>query len=282
MLGIGGRNVRAVQLAGRRRLDPDACARAIDVDRRRGAVPVAVVATAGTTLTGAVDDIAALADVCARRGVWLHVDGAYGLPAAGVPSTRWRFAGLDRADSATVDAHKWLYVPKPCSVLLVRDPLSLEQAFAHQESYIPHLETEAPHAVDRTLEYSRPVRALKLWLAFAVHGAAGIRAAIERNLAQARLLAELLERHPRFELLVEPQLSAVCFRHVPPGVEDLDRYNRRLAHAIQVDGRIYLAGAEVDGRASLRACIVNYRTTDEDIRAILPVVEDVGARVRAG
>ena len=279
VLGIGGRNVRAIAIDAHRRMDPVACAAAIDADRRLGIVPVAVVATAGTTLTGAVDDLTALAEVCAEREVWLHVDGAYGLPAAATALAGHLFAGLERADSATVDAHKWLYVPKACSVLLVRDRDALEAAFTHDESYIPHTDREDTHPVDRTLEYSRPLSALKLWLAFRVHGAAAIRAAIERNLRQALLLAELVREEARLELLVEPQLSAVCFRHLPPAHIPPAAHNAALAAAINAEGRILLAPATVDGVPCLRACIVNHRTTEDDVRAIVEVVCELGARI---
>ena len=279
VLGIGGRSVRAIAIDRNRRMDPDACAAAIDADRRAGIVAVAVVATAGTTLTGAVDDLNALADVCAQRGVWLHVDGAYGLPAAATTLAGALFAGLPRADSATVDAHKWLYVPKACSVLLVRDGGALEAAFTHDESYVPHTDREAVHPVDRTLEYSRPLSALKLWLAFRVHGAQAIAAAIERNLLQARLLADLVREDPRLELLVEPQLSAVCFRLVPPDPTTAVAHNAALAAAIAADGRIVLAAATVDGVPCLRACIVNHRTTEDDVRTIVEVVRELGDRL---
>jgi aromatic-L-amino-acid decarboxylase len=270
VLGIGGTHVRAIPIDERRRMDAAACAEAIDSDRRRGVVPVAVVATAGTTLTGAVDDLDALADVCAERDVWLHVDGAYGLPAAATARAGELFAGLHRADSATVDAHKWLYVPKACSVLLVHDQPALERAFSHHEGYLPH--GAALHAVDRTLEYSRPLRGLKLWLAFTVHGAEAIRTAIERNLEEAALLFELLDADPRFEVVAEPTLSAVCFR---PHVSDVVA----LADAIAADGRLLLAPAEVDGEAWLRACFVNHRTIEDDVRAVPELVAEIAERL---
>jgi aromatic-L-amino-acid decarboxylase len=273
VLGIGADNVRGIPLGDGRRMDPAACGEAIDRDRRDGVVPVAVVATAGTTLTGAVDDLDALADVCAAREVWLHVDGAYGLPAASTAAAAPLFAGLQRADSATVDAHKWLYVPKSCSVLLVHDSQPLERAFSHYEDYIPH--GEQLHAVDRTLEYSRPLSALKLWLAFSVHGARAIRRAIERNLEEARLLAGLVREGSRLELLMEPPLSVVCFRRQLEKGADEDAHNRALADGLARDGRILVAPALADGRTWLRACMVNHRTSDDDVRAVPEVVGEV-------
>jgi aromatic-L-amino-acid decarboxylase len=132
--------------------------------------------------------------------------------------------------------------------------------------------------VDITLEYSRPFRALKLWLAFRAHGADAIRDAIERNLVQARLLHEEVSRHDDLEALCgEPQLSIVPFRHVPPGVVDVDEHNARLVRALQHDGRVWIAPARVDGVVCLRPCVVNYRTTDDDVRALVEITREVGA-----
>lgn len=279
VLGIGSRQVRAIPLDSRRRMDPDACAAAIDEDERDGIVAVAVVATAGTTLTGAVDDLEALAEICEPRQVWLHVDGAYGLPAAATRRAGSLFHGLGRAQSATVDAHKWLYVPKACSVLLMHSLEPLERAFSHEESYMPHRGGRL--AVDHTLEYSRPLRGLKLWLAFTVHGADAIARAIERNLEEAQLLASLLAADERFELLATPQLSAVCFRHLPAAGVDADAHNAALALALASDGRILLASANVDGTPCLRACLVNHRTTEADVRTIPAVVAEVAEELSA-
>ena len=188
LLGIGSDLVRALPQDAERRVLPEEVAHAIDRDVAAGVAPIAVVATAGTTLTGAVDPIDALADVCAESGTWLHVDGAYGVAAASTPSAGHLFAGLERADSVTLDAHKWLFLPKACGVVLVRRREDLHGALAHEEDYVPH-DRPDHHMVDITLEYSRPFRALKLWLAFRAHGADAIRDAIERNLRQARLAA---------------------------------------------------------------------------------------------
>jgi aromatic-L-amino-acid decarboxylase len=282
VLGLGSSAVRALPMDGHRALVPEQLAEAIDDDVAAGVVPLAAIATAGTTLTGALDPIdACAADVCEARGVWLHVDGAYGLPAAATATVGPRFAGLERADSVSVDAHKWLFLPKACGVVLVRDQGALLSAFAHEESYILHDDEHPQHACDTTLEYSRPFRALKLWLALRVHGAEAFRDALERNLAQARLLADEIRRHDDLELLVEPQLTIVPFRHAPEGVDDLDAHNMRLARALMADGRVFVAPAVVDGRICLRPCIVNFRTQDEDVLALVEVTRELGQALLA-
>ena len=146
---------------------------------------------------------------------------------------------------------------------------------------MPHQRDE-PHAVDVTLEYSRPFRALKLWLAFRVHGAEAFRQAIDRNLRQARLLYEEVRRHPDLEALDPPQLSIVPFRHLPAGGGDLDDHNARLSVELQRDARVYVAPALIDGRVYLRPCIVNFRTSDDDVRALVEIAREVGAALAAG
>jgi len=243
-----------------------------------GLVPVAVVATAGTTITGAVDPLDAIADVCEELGVWMHVDGAYGLPASSTPTAGPLFAGLARADSASVDAHKWMFVPKACSVLLVRDQENLTRAFRHDASYMVE-EEGFRHPVDGTLEYSRPFRSLKLWTALRAHGADAFRDAIERNLLLARHLHALAVEHPRFEpLLPSADLSIVPLRRIPSS-GDVDAHNMALAREMQVDGRVYVTSAVIDGTACLRPCIVNYRTRTEDVESILAVADELGSRL---
>ena len=178
-LGVGSANLRAIPLGPERGLVPEALADAIDRDLADGVTPIAVVASAGTTLTGAIDPLAAIADICEERGVWFHVDGAYGLPA--VAARPELFIGFERANSVSVDAHKWLYLPKACGILLVREQEALVASFGHEQGYLPHQRHEL-HAMETTFEYSRPFRALKFWLAMRVHGAAAFAEAIERNL----------------------------------------------------------------------------------------------------
>lgn len=276
MLGIGSSNLRAIPLDEQRRLIPEALAEAIDRDRADGVTPIAVVATAGTTLTGAIDPLDAIADVCEERDVWMHIDGAYGLPAASVRPELFR--GLDRASSVSVDAHKWLYLPKACGIVLVRRQEDLADAFAHEQGYLPHQQHEL-HAVDITFEYSRPFRALKLWLAMRAHGAQAFRDSIERNLGEARLLYDQIATHDDLEALGPPQLSIVPFRHVPNGVDDLNAHNQRLADSLQADGRVWIASALIDGDVWLRPCFVNFRTTEEDVLALIEVTRELGERL---
>jgi aromatic-L-amino-acid/L-tryptophan decarboxylase len=278
MLGIGSRNLRAIALGADRGMRTDLLADAIDEDGRDGITPIAVVATAGTTLTGAIDPLDSIADVCEERGIWLHVDGAYGLPAASARPELFR--GFERAQSVSVDAHKWLYLPKACGIVLVRREEDLAASFAHEQGYLPHQRHEL-HAVDITFEYSRPFRALKLWLAMRAHGAAAFREAIERNLAEAKLLYDRVSAAPDFEALGEPKLSIVPFRHVPEGIGDLNEHNQRLADALQADGRFWIASALIDDEVWLRPCFVNFRTTEEDVLALVEVAREVGERLVA-
>ena len=279
--GLGSSAVRPIPIDARRRMRPDDLEEALSKDLAAGIVPVAVVATAGTTLTGAVDPLDEIAEICERHDVWLHVDGAYGLPGAAAPSAAPLFTGLERADSATIDAHKWLGVQKSCSVVLLREAGRLQAAFGHEERYMLH-EGDVANPVDRTLEYSRPFRSLRLWMAFRVYGAGQYRAWIEATLANARLLADTLRDSPEFELLHDPMLSTVCFRHTPPGTDGLEEHNTRLAREMQRDGRVFLAPASVDGHACLRVCFVNFRTTAEEVAYVLEVAEEIGQRLTKG
>jgi aromatic-L-amino-acid/L-tryptophan decarboxylase len=264
-----------------RRLDPRALRRAIAADRAAGLVPVCIVANAGTTSTGAVDPLDAVATVAAEAGVWLHVDGAYGAPAAADPGCRPLFAGLQRADSLCIDAHKWLYAPVDCSALLLHDAAATARAFgARADDYVRILATQPAETFafwDHGLELSRRFRALKLWATLRFHGARRLAAAIGEDVRVAAHLAERVAAAEDFELLAGPGLSICCFRHAPPQLDDeaLDKHNERILEALQHDGRVYLSNATVGGRFALRACITNFRTTRADVELVLTVVREL-------
>jgi aromatic-L-amino-acid/L-tryptophan decarboxylase len=276
--------VERVAVDGDRRLDPEALRAAIAADRAAGLAPICVVANAGTTATGAVDPLDAVATVAADAGVWLHVDGAYGAPAAADPACRHLFAGLERADSLCIDAHKWLYAPVDCSALLLHDATATARAFgAGADDYVRVLATQPAETFafwDHGLELSRRFRALKLWTTLRFHGARRLAAAIGEDVRLAAHLAELVAAAEDFELLAGPGLSICCFRQAPPGLDEpaLDAHNERILQALQRDGRVYLSNATIDGRFALRACITNFRTTRADVERVLTVVRELAGR----
>jgi glutamate/tyrosine decarboxylase-like PLP-dependent enzyme len=262
----------------------DALREAIGADRRAGRQPFCLVGNAGTTATGAVDRLDALATLAEEEGLWLHVDGAYGALAAADPAHRHLFSGMDRADSLSMDAHKWLYVPVDCGVLLLRDAEAGRNAFGAQDaSFVRVLADEAAESYafwDDGLELSRRFRALKLWMTLRYYGARRIAAAIAEDIAMASYMADQVRDADDLELLAPPSLSICCFRHAPPGVAPaaLNEHNELLLKALQHDGRAYLSNATIAGQFALRACITNFRTTRADIDRTLTLVRELGSR----
>lgn len=277
-IGFGHDCVRSIPLDASRRMNASLLAERIRADVADGIIPVAVIATAGTTLTGAVDPLDAIADLCAEYNIWMHVDGAYGLPGAASTTRRHLFAGLDRADSVTVDLHKWMGLQKSCSLFATRHPDVLVRAFGHDEQYILH-DQDTINPVDRTLEYSRPFRALKPWLALRLYGATQYREWIDGTIANAEVFADRVRTNPRFDLLHEPQLTAVCFRALHVDESKRDQFNSDLAAAIQKDGRLFLASASMDGHTCLRVCFVNFRTTKENAVTALEIVDHLAKQL---
>jgi aromatic-L-amino-acid decarboxylase len=276
LLGLGRDHLRLVETDDAFRMRVDLLEAAIARDRAAGLTPIAVVASAGTVSTGAIDPLAALADVAAREGLWLHVDGAYGALAAMVAPER--FGPLARADSLSLDPHKWLYQPVDCGCLLFRDPAAARRAFSHTGDYTRSFTDDPVEGFaffDESLELSRRFRALRLWTSLQYHGLAAFREAIRRDLDHARDLAERVAREPTLELLAPVTLSAVCFRHRSSG--DADARNAALLAEVNRRGRVYLSNATVRGAFALRACFVNHRTTAADVAT---VVDEVLAAAR--
>jgi glutamate/tyrosine decarboxylase-like PLP-dependent enzyme len=273
LLGLGRTSLRQVPVDEHLRLDVDALERAIESDARAGRRGIAVVASAGTVMTGAIDPLTRVADIARAHDLWLHVDGAYGAFAALAEPAK--FDGLARADSISLDAHKWLYQPLDCSILLYRDAEWARRAFSYGAEYV-NTASEDPIEgfafFDHTIELSRRFRALKVWLALRYHGLAAFREAIAGNLRQARLLAQLIDSQPTLELLAPVELSAVCFRWIGPDSAALSERNEQILQRVNQRGRVWLSNANVRGAVGLRACITNHRTTDDDVHA---VVEEV-------
>jgi aromatic-L-amino-acid/L-tryptophan decarboxylase len=282
MLGLGAGAVRAIAVDGEQRMRPDALAAAIERDLAVGVRPLALCGTAGTTTTGSIDPLPALADLAAEHGMWFHVDAAYGGAAVLSDELRGLLDGIERADSVAVDPHKWLYTAQSAGCVLLRDFGLLSRSFHADASYI-WLDEDARHGIDYSMhgpQFSRGFAAFKVWVSLLAHGRAAYGKRIAHDAALARYLGELVAEHPDFELMCEPRLSICCFRYRPRdwgGSEDaLDRVNERLMTAIHADGRVYCSNAVIGGRFGLRACIVNFRTEAEDIERLLDVAAELG------
>jgi len=285
ILGIGSHAVRQIEVDDRWRMRPEALEDAIEGDLAEGIVPAAMIATAGTTATGAIDPLPAIAELCERHGAHLHVDACYGGPAALADELRPLLAGIERADSIAVDAHKWLYTPLLGGCVLARDPRRLAASFATDATYT-WLHEDLRQGVDLRMQgpdFSRGFTALRIWLSLLAHGRAAYGRRIAHDAALARYLGELVEEHPDFELMAPVSLSICCFRYAPVALrgddEALDRLNQRIMTAVMSDGRVYCSNAVLNGRFCLRACIVNFRTEAEHLELLLEVAAEHGARL---
>ncbi|MGC4106799.1 MAG: pyridoxal-dependent decarboxylase [Thermomicrobiales bacterium] len=287
LLGIGKKHLRMVPIDADRRMQIPALERMIAEDRDAGMRPIAIVGNAGSAGTGVIDDLNALADVAEREDLWFHVDGAYGAPAILSAQYHDALTSLARADSVALDPHKWLYVPVECGMVLVKDAEAMRRTFSLVPDYLPTGATPTgvtglPWFSEYGAQQSRGFRALKVWMALRYHGLDGYRAAIEHDLAQATHLASLVEDADDFDLLAPPSLSIVCFRFTAPG-RDLDdtalnALNRAVLDDVQLGGEAFLSGTVVDGRFTLRACIVNPRSTFADIDALVTIIREAAER----
>lgn len=278
LLGLGKDAIVRIPVDAQLRMDAAALRRQILDDRAAGMHLVCVVATAGDVNTGAIDPLAAIADVCAELGVWLHVDGSYGALAARSRHVNGAMSAIARADSLSLDPHKWLYAPLDAGCLLIRNAAALRRAFSEGAGYIDVVADREMSEFaywDHSPELSRRFRALKIWFVLKVHGARAIQDAIDGNIEAARHLAQLIDRSGDFERLAPAPLSIVCFRHTGGD----DAFNRRLMVEVQRDGESYVSNATIDGRFALRACIVNFRTTAADAERLLASVRRVAARI---
>jgi glutamate/tyrosine decarboxylase-like PLP-dependent enzyme len=278
MLGIGRDAVVTVPVTDAFQMDVSALASQIDRDRSAGHLPVCVVATAGDVNTGAIDPLDAIADLCARAGVWLHVDGSYGALAARSPHVGGLMGAIGRADSMSLDPHKWLFAPTDAGCLLVKDAASLQRAFSTGAGYIDVVADRDMSEFaywDHSPELSRRFRALKIWFLLKVHGARAVQAAIDDNISVAKHLANAVKGSADFELMAPAPLSIVCFRYKAGD----DEFNKRLMVEVQRDGDSYLSNATINGRFALRACIVNFRTTIADVDRLLATIRRVAARM---
>jgi aromatic-L-amino-acid/L-tryptophan decarboxylase len=281
-LGLGQNALRKIPTDDRLRLDADVLAAALERDRRTGAIPLAIVATVGTTSTTAIDPVPVIAGICERERIWLHVDASYGGVAAILPEMRYVLEGCDRADSLVVNPHKWLFTPMDCSVLYTRRPDLLKRAFQHIPDYLVVNDgKDAVNLMDYGVALGRRFRALKLWFVIRHFGVEGLRSMVRGHIDIARRLAEWIDAEPELERMAEVNFSTVVFRHRPPGLSDesLDEHNARILEAVNDTREVYLSHTRVRKRYSLRIAIGNVHTTEVHVRRAFDLVREAAGAV---
>ena len=289
LAGLGTDAIHWIPAGSDLRMDLGALREALGGDREAGERPLLVVGTAGSVSTGVVDPLTALAEICREEGVWLHVDGAYGGLAAAVPGGPQDLQALRLADSVAVDPHKWLYAPLEAGCILVRDPQALRQAFSYHPPYY-HFGEEAVNFFDYGPQNSRGFRALKVWLALRQVGREGYRRMIADDIALSERLFAGAAVHPELEACTQA-LSIATFRYVPPDLRAqtgeaaaeayLNTLNEALLERIQNSGEAFVSNAVVHGRYLLRACIVNFHTSEADVDGLPDLVARLGRDVHA-
>jgi aromatic-L-amino-acid decarboxylase len=276
LLGIGRKNLKLIPTDHDFRLIPAELELAIEQDKKEGKIPIAVIASAGTVNTGAIDPLPEIAAIARRHSLWMHIDGAYGTLAA--IASPGKFASIELADSLSLDPHKWLYQPLDCGCLLYRDVNAAHAAFALTGEYAKTLTNDPVEGFaffEESLELSRRFRALRLWISLRYHGLKAFRAAIQKDLDLAQRLASAIANQPKLELMAPVELSAICFRHVgvnPLTEDELNRQNADILKRVVQRGHVYLSNAILRGKFCLRACIVNHRTTEADVDSVIPEV----------
>jgi glutamate/tyrosine decarboxylase-like PLP-dependent enzyme len=268
--GLGSDALRQIPTDSRFRIDLAALAEAIQRDREAGFTPFLVVGTAGTVNTGAVDDLAGLADLCRREKLWFHVDGAFGALARLAPDLAPKLNGIERADSVAFDFHKWGQAPYDAGFILVRDGEAHKNAFALPAAYLQRAErglaAGSPWPCDFGPDLSRGFRALKVWFTLKVYGTEALGASISRCCALARYLEDRIAATPELELMAPVELNIVCFRY---RAEDTNRVNEAIVVALQESGIVAPSTTRIGGRTAIRAAIVNHRTSRTEIDALV-------------
>jgi glutamate/tyrosine decarboxylase-like PLP-dependent enzyme len=289
IIGLRPDQLRPVPADEQLRLTPSAVAEAVRQDRAAGRLPWVVAANAGATNSGVVDPLAPLADLCRDERLWLHVDAAYGWPAVLTPEGKAVLDGIGRADSITLDPHKWFAQTFEAGCVLVRDGRRLTRTFTLRPEYMQDVEPadDEVNFCDHGIALTRRFRALKVWLSVKVLGVGWFRALVAHCCGLAELSQALLERSPVFEVLSPRQLSIVCFRYVPAQLtahgerdeQELDHLNLALVDELRATGRAFLSSTRLRGRVALRFCFVNWRTAATDVEEVLRLLTELGDKL---
>jgi glutamate/tyrosine decarboxylase-like PLP-dependent enzyme len=279
--------LRKVPVNAAYEIDTAALEQMIAADRAAGARPFCVIGNAATINTGAVDDLDALATICERQGLWFHVDGAIGALLALAPQHRHLVRGMERADSVTLDLHKWLHMPFEAACAVVRDPKLHREAFALTPEYLEKtsrgLASGSLWFSEYGLQLSRGFKALKIWMSIKEHGLDRFGRLIDRNIAQARELEALVQAEPDFELMAPVPTNTVCFRYNPGGLgdEQLNEFNAELLIRLHESGVAAPSYTTLHGRYCLRAAIVNHRTESSDLPVMMRKLASLAQALRA-
>ena len=265
-LGLGTRSLRKIAVNERFEMIPEALADAIDEDVEAGFVPICVIPTIGTTSSTSVDPVDAIADICEKHGIWLHVDAAYAGSAAIVPELQHYFKGCERADSIVTNPHKWLFTPFDLSVLYCRDLGELKRAFSLVPEYLKTSdESTVKNGMDYGIQLGRRFRALKLWFVMRYFGREGLIDRIRKHCRLANLFASWVEESTNFEMLAPVPFALVCFRASPEGVADLDALNEKIMNDINASGDAYLSHTKLDGKFVLRLSVGSIRVEEKHL-----------------
>jgi aromatic-L-amino-acid decarboxylase len=278
-LGFGLSALRKIPTDDQLRMDAGALDQTVASDRRSGAIPLAVVATVGTTSTTAIDPVPAIAGICEREKMWLHVDASYGGTAAILPEMRYVLEGCERADSLVVNPHKWLFTPMDCSVLYTSRPDLLKKAFQHIPEFLVVSEGESVvNLMDYGIALGRRFRALKLWFVIRNFGVEGLQSLIREHIRFAQRLAKWIDDDPTFERMAEVNFSTVVFRHRPEGMaaEELNQHNAQVLERVNATREVYLSHTRVRGSYAIRVAIGNIHTTEAHVRRALDLVREAG------
>ena len=282
--GISREHVRAVPSDSQFRMKVSALREMVAADRKAGLIPFLIGGTAGATNTGAVDPLHELADFAAEQNIWLHTDSAYAGFSVLTDRGRKLLDGLGRADSLTLDPHKWLYVPFECGCLLAKDPAKLASAFSIHPEYLQDVRAKDSQVnfADYGEQLTRYSRALKVWFSVQYYGTAAIRAAQDEAMALADLAERIVRESPDMEVLTPAQFGIVCFRMRPAGMDEaaLDAFNERVNERVNRSGFVLMSSTRLRGALSLRLCIPGYRTREDDVRAVLDLVKKTAAELR--
>jgi glutamate/tyrosine decarboxylase-like PLP-dependent enzyme len=290
LFGLGSNSTRWIETPVNNQMDVAMLQDTIEKDLAEGNTPMMVVGTAGDVSTGAVDDLKAIGRICKKYGLWFHIDGAYGMPAAAVPHLKNMFEGLEDADSIAIDPHKWLYSPIEAGCTLVKDPNHLIETFSSHPVYY-NFETAGEGKPQNFYEYglqnSRGFRALKVWLMLQQVGREGYIKMISDDIGLSQLMFSLASGHPSLEALTQ-NLSITTLRYVPEELDIndesarakyLNELNEALLNDIQSGGEVFLSNAMVGEKYCLRACIVNFRTSETDIYKTVEIIAREGNKV---